>query len=641
MKIYAIRHGQTDLNSEGRIQGRKSDPSLNKLGRKQAREIAETLSSKGIDLIITSPMKRAMETAEIIAEHLKIGKDKIISGARLYERDFGDYEGKPMAEVDINSLRRWTDNAPIPNGETIRELASRIFGFLDDSLERFYDKKAILFVVHGHVLRTMYWYFNGLPKVSRILGRTFKGLPAVGEEVIETDNCGLYEFDTDKIPPGMKEYQIILDRRTLEERLSRIAKTPYTGNYNFCFAMCYIPGDFEISYNQYKCHTCGKETKYESSILYSLENSKGYVENINNTRLQIDAVVDEREYCSHCTGKGIDSPMPVFKIRFSPNEEYHEARTGDDEDYKCILAFFKGQDSYDNSQSDVTYPLNEQIDQLVKMTGLCPEIVMDWQAWYEELKKDRAFEVISMGVQRAVYGEDAKAIKKKQKQEEKLKKAEEAKKEAELAASIKENENSISYKNALEIVKRVPADIKLSEDMKDEISNICNAGELLSETKIDNIVKLILETDSYSKIITDKNQLDKSLREIAQEKNVTGKPLSQSELESLIMCYMPTGEEPEKNETEKPKEERNILTHAEIDNLLCYYMVSDEPVYEKESVISRIINKLKAFIPKGVVIREETYGKVLKKRDYTSDILTQEEIDELICQLIEYQEGEG
>jgi probable phosphoglycerate mutase len=140
------------MNAQERLLGCRHDPSLNDAGVKQAREVAIALESLGIDLIITSPLKRAKETASIIAEHLGIKSDNVKIGEQLYERDFGDYEGELLSELNINSLRRWTDNAPTPNGETIRELARRIFSFLDDELKK-YDGKTVLLVVHGHVLR--------------------------------------------------------------------------------------------------------------------------------------------------------------------------------------------------------------------------------------------------------------------------------------------------------------------------------------------------------------------------------------------------------------------------------------------------------------------------------------------------------
>jgi probable phosphoglycerate mutase len=180
MKVYAIRHGQTDMNAQERLLGCKSDPSLNDVGIRQAHEVAEMLKSMKIDLIITSPLRRATETTDIIAKQLGIKNDNIKIGEQLYERDFGDYEGELLSELNINALRRWTDNAPTPNGETIRELACRVFGFLDDELKK-HNGKMVLFVVHGHVLRVMHWYFNGIPDSDEIT------LP-------KADNCEVYEF---------------------------------------------------------------------------------------------------------------------------------------------------------------------------------------------------------------------------------------------------------------------------------------------------------------------------------------------------------------------------------------------------------------------------------------------------------------
>jgi hypothetical protein len=329
---------------------------------------------------------------------------------RLYERDFGDYEGKLFSEVDIDSLRRWTDNTPTPNGETIRELASRVFDWMDTAIEKYENegKKAILLVVHGHVLRALHWYFNGVPESDEIT------LP-------KSDNCEVFEFDTAQMLSKMKNYRIILDRQELEEKLKRISKTPYTGNYNFCFAMCYMPGEMMFEYVPYKCDICHEETRYEANVLWRLESAKRYVEDMKNTRLQVDVEIDELDYCKHCTGKDVENPMPIFKIRFSQNEKYHEVKTDDDSDYECILAFLQGKDNYENCHRDATYPLNEQIEQLVRMTGLCPEIVENWKVWFEELKENRAFETISMGVNRVVYGEEAKIIKNRERLDEELK----------------------------------------------------------------------------------------------------------------------------------------------------------------------------------------------------------------------------
>ena len=429
MKIYAVRHGQTDMNAKGRIQGSKSDLPLNKTGRKQALDAAKSLSDKGIGLIVTSPMKRAMETAGIIAEQLKIAGSKMVIGTRLRERDFGDYEGRLMSEVDINSLRRWTDNAPTPGGETIRELAARVFEFLDERIEDFermaasehfsylcdeYRKQhgedsdsdimfesverslkelndvAILFVVHGHVLRCMHWYFKGLPSGSNATSRDDGGAPTLGEEtVIKTANCGFYEFDTEKIPPEMEGFQIVLDRQTLEAKLKRLLKSPYESSYNYGVNLCYMPDDDdfeEVTHEKYSCPVCGDETEHTNGSLWELNGAREALMDITKSRIKIDAMLDEREYCRCCAGKLVKNPQPVFKIRFSPSDQYHEARTGDSDDYSCLIAFIKSLDEYDGA-AEWCNPLIDHVDRIVKMTGLCPEIVEDWRKWVKKQKR--------------------------------------------------------------------------------------------------------------------------------------------------------------------------------------------------------------------------------------------------------------
>ena len=88
--------------------------------------------------------------------------------------------GRLLTEVDIDSLRRWTDNVPTMNGETIRETASRVFRAMAGIIER-HKGKNIALVVHGHVMQAIIWYFNGLPV-----------------ECEETDfhvgNCEIFEF---------------------------------------------------------------------------------------------------------------------------------------------------------------------------------------------------------------------------------------------------------------------------------------------------------------------------------------------------------------------------------------------------------------------------------------------------------------
>src|SRR5512145_1907871 len=88
--ICIIRHGETDWNSSGRLQGCE-DIELNELGRLQAARLAAYLSKQKWDVIISSPLKRAYETARIIASHLSLPEIEQMEGLR--ERDYGAASG--------------------------------------------------------------------------------------------------------------------------------------------------------------------------------------------------------------------------------------------------------------------------------------------------------------------------------------------------------------------------------------------------------------------------------------------------------------------------------------------------------------------------------------------------------------------
>ncbi len=95
-KIYVVRHGQDTDNATGVLNGRR-DTELTNLGREQARQVGEKLCDCQIQIVYSSPLKRAYETAEIIAG--KIGLNQVIKDANLIERDFGVLTGKPMTDI--------------------------------------------------------------------------------------------------------------------------------------------------------------------------------------------------------------------------------------------------------------------------------------------------------------------------------------------------------------------------------------------------------------------------------------------------------------------------------------------------------------------------------------------------------------
>lgn len=155
MNIYIVRHGQTEWNSQKRIQGR-ADTSLNELGKKQAFETKNLLSDIDIDLIICSPLTRAKQTAEIINSNREI---EIIYDNRITERNFGKIEGHKINDYNFNEFWDYNKNIKYEDIETMHELFDRVYGFIEDMISK-YKNKNILIVSHGGVGLPFYCYFN-------------------------------------------------------------------------------------------------------------------------------------------------------------------------------------------------------------------------------------------------------------------------------------------------------------------------------------------------------------------------------------------------------------------------------------------------------------------------------------------------
>ena len=95
--IYFVRHGQTDWNKELKIQGQQ-DVELNEEGMAEAKKLSEKLSGVRFDVAFSSPLKRALKTAEAVYD------GKIISDGRLAERGFGSLEGKRLEGDDFKYM---------------------------------------------------------------------------------------------------------------------------------------------------------------------------------------------------------------------------------------------------------------------------------------------------------------------------------------------------------------------------------------------------------------------------------------------------------------------------------------------------------------------------------------------------------
>ena len=171
-EIYIARHGETEYNRKGQLQGRGIDIPLNEKGRLQARAIAEELSDLGIDHIFSSSLLRSMETAEIIAWTLRMRYD---SFPELDEMSFGELEGRPAGEVGDRLERMhqtWKEGnveAALEGGESPAEVLERVTGRVNKIVDQ-YEGDTLLFVLHGRLIRILLSHMlgYGLPEMHRI-----------------------------------------------------------------------------------------------------------------------------------------------------------------------------------------------------------------------------------------------------------------------------------------------------------------------------------------------------------------------------------------------------------------------------------------------------------------------------------------
>jgi probable phosphoglycerate mutase/uncharacterized phosphatase len=146
--ICFIRHGQTDWNLQSRMQGREEVP-LNETGINQAKEASSALSktkdSFGWSKIITSPLSRAKDTANMIKEATEC--PSIIVDERLLERDFGALSG-----TEYNSFSKAVcGNVPeLSTVETVESLLGRVNELIEEKVS---EGEHVLFVTHGAVTR--------------------------------------------------------------------------------------------------------------------------------------------------------------------------------------------------------------------------------------------------------------------------------------------------------------------------------------------------------------------------------------------------------------------------------------------------------------------------------------------------------
>lgn len=146
-RVAMVRHGQTDWNLAGRIQG-ATDVPLNRTGIEQAHATAESLRGQDWGLMLASPLERARVTAEIIAAEL--GLDAPVLIPELHERAFGPLEGLTPDERQ----QRFQDRRDLDGVETTGQVADRAQPAIDREVRR-HPGAHVLVVAHGGVIGSL------------------------------------------------------------------------------------------------------------------------------------------------------------------------------------------------------------------------------------------------------------------------------------------------------------------------------------------------------------------------------------------------------------------------------------------------------------------------------------------------------
>jgi len=152
MLLYCVRHGESLYNAEGRVQG-QSDVVLSDFGRRQGEAVAAALAEKPLDAIYSSPLSRALQTAEQVARRTGL---PVRTDPRLKEVNAGIFQDRLRAELEREfpeELARWQSedlDYVIPGGESRRQLIARGRAALESIARQQHRHAAV--IAHGRLL---------------------------------------------------------------------------------------------------------------------------------------------------------------------------------------------------------------------------------------------------------------------------------------------------------------------------------------------------------------------------------------------------------------------------------------------------------------------------------------------------------
>jgi probable phosphomutase (TIGR03848 family) len=162
--VLLVRHGENDYVKTGRLAGRTPGVHLNDSGREQAQKTAAVLKGAPVKAIYSSPMERAMETAEPLAQVLEL---PINVREGLLETDIGEWQGRTVKSLQRLKLWKVVQQAPsrlrFPGGESFAEIQFRICQEIEKICTQHEPKDLVVCVSHADPIKLAVAYFLGMP----------------------------------------------------------------------------------------------------------------------------------------------------------------------------------------------------------------------------------------------------------------------------------------------------------------------------------------------------------------------------------------------------------------------------------------------------------------------------------------------
>lgn len=188
--IILLRHGQTEVNAGGRLQGHL-DPPLTDLGRAQAAAAASSILERSPGLrVVSSPLQRAVQTAEAFGPDVDVEVDE-----RWIELDYGEWDGRPLASIPPEVWDGWRTDptfAP-PGGESLIHLSARVHEACVD-LGRDSSTDVVVVSHVSPIKAAVAWALGVGPTVS---WRTFLGVASISRIAVGPKGPSLHSFNED------------------------------------------------------------------------------------------------------------------------------------------------------------------------------------------------------------------------------------------------------------------------------------------------------------------------------------------------------------------------------------------------------------------------------------------------------------